>query len=250
MKIEETPNSGALKLVPVKEKMDLFIPKITIENAPNRNGFVSLFIGAPGSGKSSLLLSMLGNKACYKGKFKYIFYFCPLASYLSVKDHPLDDDATVIRFHDLTAEHLDAVHDYMVAMKNLNEEQDNPKEYHCLMVIDDFANDLKDSDIEKALKRILVKSRHLMLATIITLQGYLMLPRVLRKLMTNGIIFKPQNRLEWDSLVEEHLSHLEKKEAKQLYDYCFSEPYNHLDVNTKQNAKEMFARNFNSLTLG
>lgn len=249
MKIEEIPNSEAVRLAPVRETMDVFLDKITMENVPNRNGFISLFCGAPGSGKSSLLLSMLKSKAVYKKAFKHIFYFVPEASYMSVLNHPLTDKDNTLIFHELDAEALDATHDYLIALRKFNDEMDRPQE-HSLLIIDDFANDLKDVEVEKALKRILVKSRHLMVATCITLQGYIMAPRSIRKLASNLIIFKPQNQAEWKALIEEHLGNLEKKDAEQLYKYAFDVPYAHLDIDTKKPSREMFSKNFNQLRLG
>lgn len=249
MKIEEVENKTIGNLEPVKESMDIYLPKIKMDNIPNRNGFISLFCGAPGSGKSSLLLSLLRSKSAYGGKtFKHIFYFVPQSSFLSVLDHPLENSDVATVFHELNAECLDALHDFLVASRKFTDEMGLPNE-HSLLVIDDFANDLKDADIEKALKKILVKSRHLLCATIITLQGYILCPKSIRKLMTNGIIFKPQNAEEWKALCTEHLAFLSKKDAEALYKYTFDKPYNHLDIDTKKSAKEMFSKNFNQLNI-
>ena len=57
MKITEV-NNDLPNMNPIKERMDIYIPKIN-ENLPRRNGFVYALIGAGGSGKSSLMLSML-----------------------------------------------------------------------------------------------------------------------------------------------------------------------------------------------
>ena len=248
MKIDETKNTTTGKLRPVKETMDLFLNKITMQNIPNRNGFISLYCGAPGSGKSSLLLSMLRDKSAYKKAFKHIFYFCPEASFMSVQDHPLTHSKESTVFHELSADVLDATHEYLVALRKFNEELELPDE-HSLLIIDDFADSLKNVEIEKALKRILVKSRHLLCATMITLQGYIMAPRSIRKLATNIILFKPQNNAEWKALVDEHLGTLDRKDGETLYKYVFDEPYNHLDIDTKKATKEMFSKNFNKLTI-
>jgi hypothetical protein len=248
MKIEEKHNDEAVRLTPVRETMDIFLDKITMPNVPNRNGFITLFSGAPGSGKSSLLLSMLKSKAVFKKQFKHIFYFVPEASYMSVVNHPLTDKDNTLIFHELDAEALDATHDYLIALRKFNDEMDRPQE-HSLLIIDDFANDLKNIEVERALKKILVKSRHLMVATAITLQGYIMAPLSIRKLASNIILFKPQNQAEWKALIEEHLSGLEKKDTDQLFKYAFDEPYAHLDIDTKKPAREMFSKNFNQLTL-
>ena len=60
------------KISPVKEIMSIYIDKIN-PNIPNRNGFIYALIGSPGSGKSSLLLSLFRSKNYYKRKQSCIY---------------------------------------------------------------------------------------------------------------------------------------------------------------------------------
>lgn len=57
MKITEV-QSDLPNTLPIKEVMEVFIPNIN-EHLPRRNGFIYTLIGSGGSGKTSLLLSML-----------------------------------------------------------------------------------------------------------------------------------------------------------------------------------------------
>ena len=57
---------------PIRERMDVYIPKIN-ENLPRRNGFVYALISAGGGGKTSLLLSMFKSPKYYRCKFDNIF---------------------------------------------------------------------------------------------------------------------------------------------------------------------------------
>jgi len=59
------------KIKPVKEIMNIYIDGID-PNLPNRNGFIYALIGAPGTGKSSLLLSLFRDRNYYKKNF----YLC------------------------------------------------------------------------------------------------------------------------------------------------------------------------------
>ncbi len=52
------------KIKPVKEIMNIYIDGID-PNLPNRNGFIYALIGAPGTGKSSLLLSLFRDRNYY-----------------------------------------------------------------------------------------------------------------------------------------------------------------------------------------
>lgn len=246
MNITEVENKKADCLKPIKERMDIYIPGIDTENIPNRNGFITLFSGAPGSGKSSLMLGMLQNKAFYRKKFNHIHYFCPQSSMLSVLNHPLKKLETT--YHELSAPILDALYTVLSDQRAFNEEEGNETSY-SLIVLDDMADLMKDIEIVKALKRILIKSRHICCAVMITVQSYLYLDASLRKLLTNVILFKPNTRKEWDSLCDEHLANLTKEERIALERYAFSEKYAHLDIDTKAPEKDQLARNFNSLQL-
>jgi len=70
-------------------------------------------------------------------------------------------------------------------------------------------------------------------------------PKVLRKQITNATIFKPNNNEEWASINEELLN-MSKPNLIQLYDYCFDRPYQHLDIDTKENKTY---KNFNLLDI-
>ena len=56
--IVEFENKTFPNQAPVKEKMDIHVPKITAENIPKRNGSIYVLCGSGGSGKTSLLLNM------------------------------------------------------------------------------------------------------------------------------------------------------------------------------------------------
>ena len=60
---------------PIKEKMDIYIPKITADNIPKRNGSIYVLCGSGGSGKTSLMLNMFKTKLLYLKKFHNIFIF-------------------------------------------------------------------------------------------------------------------------------------------------------------------------------
>jgi ABC-type dipeptide/oligopeptide/nickel transport system ATPase component len=240
MIITETKNDLP-NMNPIKERMDIYIPKIN-ENLPRRNGFVYALIGAGGSGKSSLMLSMFKSPQYYRCKFDNIFYFTPASSFLSVEKHPFSSHDKV--YHDLEPATLETIYDELLTLKEDALINNCPLE-HSLIVIDDFANDLKDKVLSQKINQAIVKTRHLNCCWIFTLQSYTLLPRVLRKKITNATIFKPNNNEEWDSINQELLN-MSKKNLISLYDYCFDKPYTHLDIDTKENK---LYKNFNKLNL-
>lgn len=235
---ESNPNIKAQK--PVKEKMDIYIPDIE-EGISRRNGMIYLLCGAGGSGKTSLLLNQFKKGGQYRKKFHHIYYFCPSSSFASVANHPFEKHDKV--YHELTMDGLEELRGELMGRKDEIEEDDE-QEYSCV-IIDDFANDLKDKGIQRALNSMLIKARHLNTAFIFTLQSYLYMPKILRKQITYASIFKPRNSEEWETIRREILQ-MKEDDARKLYDYVFSEPYQHLDVDSFEGK---FYKNFNRLNI-
>ena len=122
---------------------------------------------------------------------------------------------------------------------------EEPEIEYSAIIIDDFADALKDVNIQKQLSKMMIKARHLKTAFIFTLQSYYYFPKLLRKQITYATIFKPKNAEEWTSIAKE-LINLNKDDSVKLYDYIFNEPYAHLDLDLVTNR---LYKNFNLLLL-
>jgi hypothetical protein len=240
MKITEI-DSELPNMRPIKEVMNVFIEGVD-RNIPCRNGFVTVFTGSGGSGKSSLLLNMFKNPKYYRNKFDNIYYFIPVSSFSSVEKSPFAEHDKI--YHDLTSDKLEAIYSELLDLK-MNALGNNYSLESSLIIIDGFANALKDNDISIALNEVIIKTRHLNCSWIMTLQAYNLCPQILRKQITNAIIFKPKNNKEWLSFGGELLN-MKKDDLTTLYNYVFDVPYNHLDVDTVENK---IYKNFNKLEL-
>ena len=241
MKITEIKNDLP-KTKALKEIMEIHIPNID-KNLPSKNGSVYAIIGAPGSGKSNLLFSTLfKNLNYYRSKFDNLYLITPESSFLSLQKHPFKDHDKV--FHELDKATLEVIFEEILEYKKQALEDDRPIEHSCL-IIDDFADGLKDKDIIMSLKKLLIKSRHINCFFIFTLQAYNLFPLVLRKLITNITLFKPKNNVETESIRAE-LLHMSRDEFQELTNFIYDEPYNHLDYDT--NTMEL-RKNFNLLNI-
>lgn len=261
--IVEIKNPDSATFRPIKEKQDEYVPDIINKNISRRNGMIYALNGSGGSGKTNLLLNLFRSKKCYRGKFSHIYYFCPEASFSSLKDHPFQDHENV--YHELSVENLQEVFNELVAIKNKNvkkkkkekdvafdeeeseseseeEEEDEDVEY-SICIIDDWADTLKEEKIQKQLNKMLIKARHLCCGFIFTLQSFLYFPKILRKQLTYTTIFKPNALPEWYSIADE-LLHLKREDASKLYEYAFDKKYNHLDLDNRENK---IYKNFNLL---
>jgi hypothetical protein len=229
MEIKEI-DSGLKIKSGIKEKMEIKIQNIN-ENIPHRNGFIYALCGSGGSGKSSLLLSMFKSTKFYRKKYDNIYLFTPKSSFLSVEKHPFEKHNKV--FHELDIETLDEIYNELNDFKenSINEGIDIE---NSIVIIDDYANALKDNELTIYLNKMIIKARHLSCCFLFTLQSYYLLPLILRKLITNCSIFKPKNKKEWETIADELLN-LNKENALQLNNYIFDKPYNHLDIDTLNN---------------
>jgi hypothetical protein len=241
MKITEIKNNLPTTK-PLKEIMDIYIPNID-RNLPSKNGSIYAIIGSPGSGKSNLLFSTLfKNSNYYRSKFDNLYLITPESSFMSLKKHPFKDHDKV--YHELNVYILEDIFEEIQQLKRDALEEERPVEHSCI-IIDDFADGLKDKEIIQSLKKLLIKSRHLNCFFIFTLQAYNMFPLVLRKLITNITMFKPKNNSETENIRSELLN-MNKDDFQELTNYIFDEPYNHLDLDT--NTMEL-RKNYNLLNI-
>ena len=223
---------------PIKEKMDIYIPKITAENIPKRNGSIYVLCGSGGSGKTSLMLNMFKTKLLYLKKFHNIFYICPTTSFLSVEKHPFQDHENV--YHELTYSVLEDIYNELIELK-----EKEKKPVYSLIIIDDMASSLKDKGILTMLNRMIIKARHINCCFFFTLQSYYYFPKILRKQITYITMFKPKNIEEFYSITKE-LFNMNQDDSLKLYDYVFDVPYSHLDIDTVTNE---YYKNFNKLLI-
>ena len=78
VEINEIINKTIPKQEPIKEKMNITIPGIQVNNIPSRNGFVYLLCGSGGSGKTNILLNFL-KESNHVNDCCYCYYdYCPI----------------------------------------------------------------------------------------------------------------------------------------------------------------------------
>jgi hypothetical protein len=260
--ITEIPNPNNKKIIPIKEKQDIYLPDVIDKNIPNRNGFIWLLCGSGGSGKTSMLLNMFKSKNYYRGKFNHLYYICPENSFTSVQNHPFQKHDKV--YHELSKPILEQIYQELNVIKkettkkkekkkniygdddfdSSDTESEREIEYSCV-IIDDYADGLKDKEIQQQLSKMLIKARHICCCFVFTVQSYLYFPKILRKQLTNCSIYKPKNVEEFVSIAKE-LFNMKSDDALTLFNYCFDKQYNHLDVNTIENC---YYKNWNLLNI-
>jgi hypothetical protein len=195
--------------------------------------------GSCGSGKSFLTNSLLtssGDACVWNRVFDNIFYIVPEEVIESDESHPFRKHTPSKLFHELTPAVLNHVAERAkIAKANGG--------VSCV-VIEDFTEKLRDKHVEKALKRIINKHRHLGLNVVITLLNLKGLGRQLRSHISCWIIFKPKSKNDIREFGEEVFG-FSKEQMNTLYDYAFQNKFDQLFYNQIDNT---YYRNFNKLT--
>jgi hypothetical protein len=95
-----------------------------------------------------------------------------------------------------------------------------------LIIMDDVGAELKNVEIQKILRHIIYNRRHLKCSIIMLCQSFLSIPREIRKLINNAIMFKP-SKIEFENFIHELFEQKKDKiiDLLQLYknkgDYLF-----------------------------
>eukprot|EP01051_Picozoa_sp_SAG22_P011351 SAG22_NODE_1082_length_5646_cov_20.621597_5_plen_230_part_01 len=222
MVIIEKPND--IKLTRPSVTIDIPLNPKPKAPLPNKNGFAICVTGPSGSGKSSVMFSLIKSKDGYRKRFHKIISVIPESSLNSLKANPLKDLPEEQRFEDLTLENLDDI----IEMVEENREED----LLTLLLLDDVSAELQDPLILKKMMRLYLNRRHLKLSIISishSLTGRGALPYTIRKNLSHLIMFKPSSSI----------INLSVELAKHIYAYGTREQLewaiNYLEANYQAN---------------
>jgi KaiC/GvpD/RAD55 family RecA-like ATPase len=156
-------------------------------------------LGKPGSGKTSMLISILSQKGddkIYHKVFDFVYIFMPSQSRASLKKNIFEKHHPSRLFDELTLQNLQSVYDAI--------EENSTNKKTSLIVYDDCGAVLKQKEIQMLLKKLSFNRRHLKVVQLFLIQSWLSVPLTIRKLFSNLICFKP-SRKEWSVVVSETL---------------------------------------------
>ena len=187
-----------------------------------------VFVGKSRSGKSSLITSILTNRKVYRNAFNNILICIPRHSFhsMSEKDNPFLALSSEKIYHEFNYEILERIFNQVV--QYASEEEDT------LLLIDDFASELKNGDVLKLLNSLINNRRHLRLSVIMSVQTYKSIPLSNRKTINILVLFKCTNKAEIKSIWEE-MSFLSKDTFFDLLMYVFQKPFDYLVLDRDNN---------------
>jgi len=115
-----------------------------------------VLIGKPGSGKTSLMVSLLNGKGknrVYRKVFNHILVVMPSTSIASMKKNIFEKLPNENMYDELTMDSIEDIYDKLLQSSEENE--------NTLLILDDIGASLKDKEIQKILKKIIYNRRHL-----------------------------------------------------------------------------------------
>jgi KaiC/GvpD/RAD55 family RecA-like ATPase len=236
----------------VKKKLNLTSPEFTcdgdlaphlknIEMLSHLNGYYfSGIIGRPGSGKTSLLISLLTGKKkedkVFRKVFDHILVVMPTCSRESMKHNIFQHHDKDKMYNSLTHASLNDIYEKLQASTAEKES--------TLLILDDVGASLKIPEVQKLLREIIYNRRHLKVHIIILLQSFMSCPKEVRSMMSNIIIFKPSKN-EFEHLSNEVLQ-MDHHEALELMNYAFISKHDYLFIN--ESTKKIY-KNFDEIII-
>jgi hypothetical protein len=202
----------------------------------NKSHFLSL-IGKGGSGKSSMMISLLKSPEMFKNVFEYIYVFIPPTSRASVDNQFWEKNLPEDQIYDdLTIENLEEVYEHIES----NSESGNKS----LIIFDDVQSKMKNNDIRKLILHLNNNKRHLKLSMWVLLQNYTKLDKQIRMNITDLIVFKI-SKPEMKNLYEEHIE-LDQNVFNEVQSLLFKKQYDFFYLNT--NSQRLFS-NWNEIII-
>lgn len=179
----------------------------------------NMFVGAPGSGKTSLVVSLFKSSDIFYKVFHNIYLFQPSQSRASMKDNVFDNVSG--KYDELTYENLEDV------MNKLKDE--DPKYCNCV-IFDDQTAYLKNKEIKKMLKELIFNRRHLRTSVFFLCQTYMSVEADIRKLFSNLFVFRVSKK-ELEKIFEELVEQI-KDNVLPISKLVYDKRYNFLFINT------------------
>jgi len=190
----------------------------------NCYGFLCV-IGKPGSGKTSLSISLITQKQdrVYKKTHHHILILMPQNSINSLKKNPFKQLPKDNFYEELNDTTISDIYERVNGYSKENEK--------TLLFIDDMTADLKKNKfVIDTLKRLVYNRRHLKLNIIITAQSYVNIPLDLRKCITNCIMVGKPSKKEFEILFQE-LIESKKDLFLDIMKLVYDQKHNFLFVN-------------------
>jgi GTPase SAR1 family protein len=183
------------------------------------NYVVWLFIGAKGSGKTTLMVNLLKSKDAFKGWFDNVFIVSPTAG----KDTKLDSIIEELEegdkyYKECSDENIEEI---MSKLRSFNESfdyEDEKRQPANLIILDDCAHSLAKSNQKSPLNELITTCRHLKTSVWIMSQQFHKINPLIRANVDLLSLFKTNNKKEYKAIEEDF--NVDPDVFKRVYDFA------------------------------
>lgn len=171
--------------------------------------FTTGLIGKAGSGKTSLMVSLLQTPKKMKKIFHKIYLFMPNSSQSSMKNNIFDVLPDDQKFEGVNFENLSYVYEQLLEQSKENK--------LSLLIFDDVQSYLKNLEVELNLLHIIANRRHLRTSIFLLCQNFIKIPKQIRMAFTDVFLFNISKE-EYKNIYEELLT-IPKNEFIEILKY-------------------------------
>jgi hypothetical protein len=219
----------------------------TIPEPLDKRSFIYIIVGAKGSGKTSLMTSLVTGKSkpfkVYRGKFDDVLINMPESSARSMAGNPFKSIPRANMIADFNEQLLETIYE-----KAEEHSSEDPPEY-TLAILDDASSKLKtNKSMIDGLTQLVHRHRHLRLSLMILVQDLVSVPLGIRKNADALFYFRPTNDKSNIIFREEFLAGFSKEETNKLMDWVFRRKGDFLMVKLNRLPFEYY-RNFNRINI-
>ena len=131
--------------------------------------------------------------------------------------------------------------DVLDDINNCNKNRDKK----VLIVFDDMIADIEyNKRFERIIKKLFYRARKINVSIVFIAQSYFRALKDAGLNSTHYILMKINNKKELKRIAEEKSGHLDYKDFLKMYNYCTSEPYSFMTIDTRPTATILFKKNF------
>lgn len=201
---------------------------------------MTLLIGRPKSGKTSLLYALFKGQRknrILRGVYSSVYIFQPSNSRNSMTDNVFDLIPDDQKFDELTLANLEEVNERVT--------QDSADGYTSCIIYDDMGSYLKNADTLKLFKDMAMNKRHKKLSQFFLCQTWYSVPKELRRLWDNIIVFKV-SKDEMGNIFDEVVENNDKTLPFKISKIVYDAPHNWLFIHLES---QRFFKGFDELLI-
>ena len=244
-----------MKIIEKKNNIEIQGAKFsTASRPPNLSKFLNflnltLIIGLPASGKSSLIKTLLNGTPqdnLYNNVFNSVYYISPSQT----MEINLPEEKIISLSED---EPLENILTEIIDVEKEENEEDEDDPHRVLIILDDAINYINTNKrAMNVFKKLVMNGRHILgkhssVATWIVSQKIKSIPLQVRS-QANSVYFFDSTKGEKEVIRDEYTP-LDKKEGEELMEFVFDRPHNFLFINLFLPKNKRLFKNFNQLIL-